>query len=106
MHSDMWTYHIIVDPDKHTIAGIIDFGEESDPANDFKAFEYYGKNFVKEVYKNYSLPVDEDFEKRRLFYTGHDEVFEFARQLEKGNPEKIQLHKRSLSDYIKGHPFR
>lgn len=105
-HSDMWTYHIIVDPAKHTLSGVIDFwGRIADPANDFKAFEYYGKAFVNDVYKNYSLPIDEEFEKRRLFYTGHDEVFEFARQLQQGNEEKIIKHKESLSDYIATHPL-
>lgn len=106
IHGDMWTYHIIVDPQKHSLSGVIDFwGRIADPANDFKAFEYYGKEFVEEVYKNYSLPIDNDFEKRRLFYTGHDEVFEFARQLERGDKEKIAKHKKSLSKYIMDHPL-
>lgn len=105
-HSDMWTYHIIVDTNLHTLSGVIDFwGRISDPANDFKAFKYYGKDFVKKVYRNYSLPIDDDFEKRRLFYTGHDEVFELARQLERGDQEKIALHKKSLSEYIESHPM-
>lgn len=105
-HSDIWTYHIIVDPEKHTLSGVIDFwGRIADPARDFKAFEYYGNDFVKEVYKHYSLPVDENFEKRRLFYTGHDEVFELARQLKEGNEERIAEHKQSLSDYIGTHPL-
>lgn len=104
IHADMWVFHIIVDPTAHTLSGVIDFwGRISDPANDFKAFEYYGEDFVNEVYKNYSLPLDEDFEKRRLFYTGHDEVFELARQIERGDQGKIEKHKRSLSDYIKTH---
>jgi aminoglycoside 2''-phosphotransferase len=106
IHGDMWVFHVIVNPIAHTLSGVIDFwGRIADPANDFKAFEYYGKDFVKEVYKSYSLPIDEDFEKRRLFYTGHDEVFEFARQLEKGDKEKIAKHQISLSKYIKSHPL-
>ena len=104
-HSDMWTYHIIVDPDKHALAGVIDFwGRINDPARDFKAFEYYGNDFVKEVHKHYSLPVDENFEKRRLFYSGHDEVFEFARQLKGRNKDKIAQQKESLYHYITEHP--
>ncbi|HSW97806.1 MAG TPA: aminoglycoside phosphotransferase family protein [Candidatus Saccharimonadales bacterium] len=105
-HADMWTYHIIVDPDKHTFSGVIDFwGRIADPANDFKAFEYYGSDFVKEVYKGYTLPRDENFEKRRLFYTGHDEVFELARSIERGDERKIKICKESLSAYIKAHPL-
>ncbi|HSW88625.1 MAG TPA: phosphotransferase [Candidatus Saccharimonadales bacterium] len=104
LHADMWTYHIIVDPENHTLSGVIDFwGRIADPANDFKAFEYYGEDFVKEVYKHYTLPMDEDFNKRRLFYTGHDEVFELARQIEIGDAAKIEQQKHSLSEYIKNH---
>lgn len=106
IHADMWVFHIIVDPELHILSGVIDFwGRIADPANDFKAFEYYGKDFVNEVYKNYSLPIDEDFEIRRLFYTGHDEVFELARQIEQGDLEKIEERKKSLSDYIRIHPI-
>lgn len=105
-HSDMWTYHIIVNAENHTLSGVIDFwGRIADPANDFKAFEYYGKAFIEEVYRNYTLPRDKNFDKRRLFYTGHDEVFEYARQLKEGSPEKIEKQKQSLSNYIASHPF-
>jgi hypothetical protein len=78
----------------------------ADPARDFKAFEYYGKDFVQEVYTHYSLPRDEHFEKRRLFYTGHDEVFELARQLQKGDEEKRVKQKKSFSEYIEMHRLR
>lgn len=106
IHSDMWVFHIIVDPEKHTLSGVIDFGPRiADAANDFKAFEYYGNDFVQEVYRNYSLPRDKQFDKRRLFYTGHDEVFEFARSIERRDEEKIKNHKESLSNYIKKHSF-
>lgn len=104
-HADMWTYHIIVDADKHELTGIIDFwGRIADPASDFKAFEYYGQEFVREVYRTYTHSVDDDFERRRLFYTGRDEVHELARQLTLGNQDKIAEHKRSLSAYIAAHP--
>ena len=104
-HSDMWTFHIIVDAERHLLSGVIDFwGRIADPARDFKAFEYYGKDFVREVYKSYFLPRDEHFEKRRLFYTGHDEVAELARQLQEGDEEKIVKQKQSFSAYVEKHP--
>jgi len=104
IHSDMWTYHIIVDLDNHKLSGVIDFGVRiADPARDFKAFEYYGSNFVKDVYKSYSLPIDNNFEKRRLFYTAHDEIFELTRAVESGDKEKIQKQKVSLSKYVSEH---
>lgn len=105
-HSDMWVFHIIVDPNAHTLAGVIDYSLRiADPARDFKAFEHYGHDFVDAVYRSYSLPIDEFFDRRRLFYTGHDEVFELARQIERGNKQRIEQHSRTLSDYIKDHPL-
>ena len=105
-HADMWLEHIIIDQQKHTLSGIIDYwGRIADPANDFKAFEYFGRAFVDEVYKHYGLSVDEGFEKRRLFYTGHDHVFELARQIEQSNAEQIEKQKVLLSAYIESHPM-
>jgi aminoglycoside 2''-phosphotransferase len=104
-HADMWVFHIIVDPEQHKLSGIIDFATRiADPANDFKAFEHYGPALVKEVYANYSLPVDGTFEMRRLFYTGHDMVFVLARAIEAGNAEEIKLADAALTSYIEAHP--
>lgn len=104
IHSDMWVYHIIVDPETHTLSGVIDFGPRiADTANDFKAFEHYGNEFVEEIYRNYGLPMDPDFDKRRLFYTGHDLVFELARSIERDNEEEINSTKDILSNYIANH---
>ena len=103
-HSDMWVFHIIVDPEAHTLTGVIDYGLRiADPARDFKPFEHYGSDFVDAVYRSYSPPIDDQFDQRRLFYTGHDEVFELARQIERGNEEQIAQHRRSLSAYISSH---
>lgn len=51
----MSSYHMIV---RQPIA---------DPAEDFKAFEYYGQAFVNEVYAHYRHPIDPGFDSRRLF---------------------------------------
>lgn len=105
IHGDMWTHHIIVDPIEPSLAGVIDFwGRIGDPANDFKAFEHYGSDFVQEVMRHYALPVDPFFEARRLFYTGHDEVFELARAVERGDTVHIGVRQASLSAYVVRHP--
>jgi hypothetical protein len=105
-HSDMWMFHIIVDPDAHTLSGVIDYALRiADPARDFKPFEHYGSDFVDRVCGSYTLPIDEYFDMRRLFYTGHDEVFELVRQIERGNEDGIEQHRRSLSAYVSAHPL-
>lgn len=103
-HSDMWVFHIIVDPDHHTLSGVIDFATRiADPANDFKAFEHYGPEFVKEVYANYNRPIDGIFEMRRLFYTGHDMVFVLARAIEAGDDKNTSVAHAALIRYIEAH---
>jgi aminoglycoside 2''-phosphotransferase len=103
-HADMWTYHILVDQLRAKLTGVLDYWPRiADPANDFKAFEHYGADFVAAVYRQYTLPRDEAFEMRRLFYTGHDEVAELARAIERGDPTQIAVRKESLAKYIAEH---
>lgn len=104
-HADMWTFHILIDPRGAKLTGVLDYWPRiADPAVDFKAFEYYGPEFVATVYQQYELLRDESFETRRLFYTGHDEVFEFARAIERGAPAQIAARQESLATYIAEHP--
>lgn len=107
-HNDMFPYHIIVDPASHELTGVIDFSWRiADPAGDFKAFEYYGRAFIDEVYVHYRGTVDPGFERRRLFYTGHDEVFRLVRSLDassaSGDAAEVARSRASLSAYIRAH---
>lgn len=106
IHSDIAPEHIIVDPKTHSLSGIIDFGdiEIADPAYDFTFLELYGANFLNEVYKNYGLPRDDLFEKRRLFYRESKLVVNLKHSLLLKDRDKINLHKDQLSQYIQLHP--
>lgn len=104
-HSDLFPYHVFVDPNAHRLSGVIDFGWRiADPANDFKAFSAYGPAFVDELYAHYHHPVDDEFDARRLFYTGHDEVFELVRGYQLGDEARIAHHNASLDDWIRANP--
>lgn len=104
-HGDMHPYHIIVNPERRALAGVIDFAWRiADPAGDFKAFEYYGQEFVDEVYAHYQGAVDPGFERRRRFYTGHDVVFRLVRTYPLGDARQIARYHAELSDYIRAHP--
>lgn len=104
-HSDMWVFHIIVDPRSRLLSGVIDFATRiADPARDFKAFEHYGRDFVDQVYAAYTLPTDDGFEMRRLFYTAHDMVFTLARSTEAGNAQEASSAEEQLIKYIEAHP--
>lgn len=106
-HSDMMPEHIIVDPKTHTLSGIIDFGDTliADPAYDFTFLARYGEDFLNECYKNYGLPRDKMFEKRRQFYEDRLAVTNLEHSLELGDQERIATHKKQLSEYVKSHPL-
>lgn len=105
-HSDMQPQHIIVREETHELSGVIDFAWRiADPAGDFKAFELYSRRFVDEVHAHYALPIDPEFDERRLFYTGHDMVFETMSAIDRNDTAAIRMRMASLSAYIAGHPF-
>ena len=104
-HNDMFPYYIIVNTTTQRVSGVIDFSWRiTDPAGDFKAFEYYSPAFLDEVYAHYHHPVDPEFDSRRLFSTGHDEVFALVRALASRDATRITRHRASLSAYIRAHP--
>lgn len=106
-HSDIMPEHIIVDPKTHTLSGIIDFGDSliADPAYDFTFLARYGEDFLNECYKNYGLPRDKMFGKRRQFYEDRLAVTNLEHSLELGDQERIATHKKQLSEYVKSHPL-
>lgn len=101
-HSDIMPEHIIVDPTTHKLSGIIDFGdmEIADPTYDFTFLRKYGQKFLDIVYDNYKLDRDKTFEKRRQFYEDRLVVTNLEHSIELHDKEKIELHKKQLTDYI------
>ncbi|MBI3385110.1 aminoglycoside phosphotransferase family protein [Candidatus Gottesmanbacteria bacterium] len=106
-HSDIMPEHIIVDPHKHTLSGIIDFGDISigDPALDFTFLNKYGKDFLDKVYDEYKLITDEYFETRRQFYEDRLVVTNLEHVIGLKDKKKILIHKKQLSDYVVVHHF-
>ena len=73
--ADIPPYHILFDPTKKHISGIIDFGCAGlgDPAVDLGVILYnYGESFLDRFYHVY--PAAEDFLKRARFYAGAQEA--------------------------------
>ncbi len=101
-HSDIMPEHIIVDPKKHSLSGIIDFGDIAigDPAFDFTFLNKYGKDFLTKVYEEYKLPLDQYFETRRQFYEDRLVVTNLEHSIGLKDKKKILIHKKQLSDYV------
>lgn len=102
IHSDIMPEHIIVNPETHTLSGIIDFGdiEIGDPAYDFAFIAKYGKDFLNWVYETYSRPKDPAFEIRRQFYLDRLALTNLEHSIEKGNETMIKRHKIELRNYL------
>lgn len=107
-HSDIMPEHIIVDPETHTLSGIIDFGDIAigDSAYDFAFLACYGVDFLNECYRDYGLPRDEMFDARRKFYGHRQAVTNLEHSLKLGDKERVATHKKELSEYIKSHPVQ
>lgn len=99
-HSDMLPEHIIIDSDKHTLGGVIDFSPRiADPAYDFKFFDRYGEAFLKTVYENYPS-VGEYFDDRRRFYAGNLPVANLYQSIERNDKSMVALRLKQLKEYI------
>lgn len=105
-HSDIMPGHIIVDPEKHKLSGVIDFGDVliGDPAYDFTFFGKYGRDFLEKAYLSYTLSRDEYFDVRRQFYQDRYITTNLEHSLVQNDTKKIALHKKQLEDYIQANP--
>lgn len=67
-HGDLQAEHILWDTDAERL-GVIDFGDIrlNDPTYDFSYLGFYGRAFLAEVERSYTLPIDEDFRTRVRF---------------------------------------
>lgn len=103
IHADIAPEHIIINPETHKLAGIIDFGdvEFGDPAYDFGFLGRYGQEFLDTVYKSYQLPRDEYFDARRQFYNDKQVVTNLLHSVSIRDKGQIELHKKQLTEHIK-----
>lgn len=101
-HSDIMPEHIIVDPKTYTLSGIIDFGDIviADPAYDFTFLNKYGKDFLEEAYRSYTLPKDPNFEARRQFYEDRLVVTNLEHSIKVGDKNWIDKHLEEFRNYL------
>jgi aminoglycoside 2''-phosphotransferase len=73
IHHDLNGEHILYDPARGAISGIIDWGDTAigDPAIDFTGLlASYGEDFTERVLSRYQGDVDASFHERMRFYCG------------------------------------
>lgn len=69
IHGDLGCYHLLLDPERERLSGVIDFGVAGvgDPANDIACLlQYYGEGWVKRLREGY--PEMDGLMERARFY--------------------------------------
>jgi aminoglycoside 2''-phosphotransferase len=91
--TDIPPYHIMFDPARRRINGIIDFGCAGlgDPAIDFGVIlNYYGESFMRRFYRTYPEAVT--YLKRARFYAGAIELRWLLQGIERQDPLWFAAH--------------
>ena len=98
-HADLGAEHILCDPERAVISGIIDWGEVAvgDPALDFAGLYYdIGPEFTRAVLSNYDCDVDASFRNRMIFYSRLIPLHEMLYGIESGDEEWLTKGRRQL----------
>lgn len=105
IHADVESEHIIVDPKKQKLTGIIDFGDAhiGDPAYDFTFLELFESDFLHNVYETYTIPRDETFDMRRKFYLTRRIVSDLQHWIKFKDEKRVQSHVDKLQTYANSH---
>lgn len=77
LHGDLEAMHIIVDPHKRNLVGIIDFGglHVGDPDYDlFRPYLHYGREFIEKLSKHYSDTINSDRLFKKLDFFGTAQI--------------------------------
>jgi len=99
-HNDLLAEHMLIDEKTHRLSGIIDFSLRiADAAHDFSFFDRYGPLFLETVYKNYP-PVDNSFDRRRIFYAGHVPIINLYESMTGKSENMTETHLQELKEYI------
>ncbi|HEX9370226.1 MAG TPA: phosphotransferase [Roseiflexaceae bacterium] len=93
VHQDLNGEHILVDPARGAVAGIIDWGDAAvgDPAIDFAGLlDDYGAGFTEWVLARYAGAVDATFRRRAAFYRQAMPLHTILFGIETGQPELVE----------------
>jgi aminoglycoside 2''-phosphotransferase len=98
-HKDLSGDHILYDPERATLTGVIDFGDRRimDPMVDFAGLENeYGRDFCAAALTAAGYRFDEPLERRLLFYSCRGPLFEMLYGLDEGLPLYIEEGRQRL----------
>jgi aminoglycoside 2''-phosphotransferase len=101
IHHDLADEHILYDPARGAISGIIDWGDTAigDPAIDFTGLlAAYGEDFTERVLAHYQGQVDASFRDRMRFYRG---VMPLNTVLFGMNTAQEEYVREGLAEYIR-----
>jgi aminoglycoside 2''-phosphotransferase len=97
-HGDLSGDHLLYDPSRHTLTGVIDFGDVriGDPAGDFAWRPDYGDAFFAEVVHHYSGPADPYLAERTAFRADLVPLIQIGYGRATGRPEDVAAGRGAL----------
>jgi aminoglycoside 2''-phosphotransferase len=101
IHHDLADEHMLYDPARGTISGIIDWGDAAigDPAIDFTGLlAAYGQDFTERVLLHYQGEVDASFRDRMRFYRGAMPLNTVLFGLSTGQTDYVRQGRKELLD--------
>jgi len=93
IHGDLTGDHILYNPERETIAGIIDWGDAmiGDPALDFAGFVWdYGNDFAALAAQMYTPEIDSNFIERAGFYARIVPIYTIEYGIEIGDKSHVE----------------
>jgi aminoglycoside 2''-phosphotransferase len=101
-HGDFGDIHILVNADKGSVEGIIDFGDMAlaDPAQDFVGLYSFSPTFLKQILQEYQLSVNDQFMMRVLFYYRLIPFHVMLGAINLDKPEEFDRGKKMLDQRI------
>ena len=99
VHRDLAAEHILFDPVKQDVTGVIDWSEISlcDPSVDLACFIHWGGTAcIEALLETYDLPVDEGILRRARYLAAGRGIGDVAFGLERDRPEYIRIGLHAL----------
>lgn len=105
VHNDFAAEHVLLDPQTHRIAGVIDWSDVavSDPAIDFAGLHHWGgEMFVRKVLSCYSRPVDNELLLRARYLAACRGIADIVFGLQTSRAEYVAAGIRALQLTLPG----
>lgn len=107
IHGDFDSPHILFDPEKKKLTGIIDFSDLiiGDPAQDFQFIKLLSERLYQKVRELYGPPLEENFDARLDLLLEHRKIMSLVHAIERREGKEIKRRFIEFSECLRGSKF-